>query len=110
MRANKKYRLNLTDQAKKIVDELTLEQKVSLMSGNTPNMFKLTPEQMAAMAEMPPEEMEKNHYNVTPYAAGGLEEYHIPPMLFADGPRGVVCGNGEATCFPVSMCRGASFL
>lgn len=109
MRANKEYRLKLTEQAKRIVEKLTLEQKVSLMSGNTPNMFKLTPDQIAAMGEMAPEELERNHYNVTPYAAGGLEEHSIPPMLFADGPRGVVCGNGEATCFPVSMCRGASF-
>ena len=31
------------------------------------------------------------------------------PMLFCDGPRGVVCGTGESTCFPVTMCRGASF-
>jgi beta-glucosidase len=30
-------------------------------------------------------------------------------MRFCDGPRGVVCGTGKSTCFPVSMLRGASF-
>ena len=32
MRATKKYRLSFTEEAKKIVDGLTLEQKVDLMS------------------------------------------------------------------------------
>lgn len=62
---------------------------------------------MAAMAEGM--QGDENHYNVTPYAAGGLEEHGVPPMLFADGPRGVVCGNWKSTCFPVSMARGATF-
>jgi len=46
-------------------------------------------------------------YNVTPYAAGGCKRLGIPPLLFTDGPRGVVMG--KSTCFPVSMLRGASF-
>lgn len=106
MRATKAYRLACTEEAKKIVDKLTLEQKVWLMSGNI-DITKMTPEQlgemMVAMAD------DKNHYNVTPYAAGGLDEYGVPPMLFVDGPRGVVCGNAQSTCFPVSMARGATF-
>ena len=34
MRATKEYRLSMTDEAQKLVDKLTLEQKVWLMSGN----------------------------------------------------------------------------
>ena len=30
-------------------------------------------------------------------------------MEFCDGPRGVVCGTGKSTCFPVTMLRGATF-
>lgn len=106
MRATKEYRLACTEEAQKIVDKLTLEQKVWLMSGNI-DMSKMTPDMIAKLTE----EMAKdeNHYNVTPYAAGGLDEYGVPPMLFADGPRGVVCGNWKSTCFPVSMARGATF-
>ena len=106
MRATKEYRLSMTNEAQKLVDKLTLEQKVWLMSGNI-DLTTTTAEALAALAEAM--ESEENHYNVTPYAAGGLEEYNLPPMLFADGPRGVVCGNWQTTCFPVSMARGATF-
>ncbi len=106
MRATKEYRLSMTNEAQKLVDKLTLEQKVWLMSGNI-DLTTTSAEALAALAEAM--ESEENHYNVTPYAAGGLEEYNLPPMLFADGPRGVVCGNWQTTCFPVSMARGATF-
>ena len=106
MRATKEYRLGLTEEAKKIVDDLTLEQKVWLMSGNI-DITKLSQEDLIAM--MGDMASDENHYNVVPYAAGGIEEKNIPPMLFADGPRGVVCGNNQTTCFPVSMARGATF-
>jgi beta-glucosidase len=99
MKCNKEYRLLYTERAKKIVDSLSLEEKVSLMSGNVTLEIML-------------EEMQTNpdaHYNHVPYGAGGLKEYQVPTMLFCDGPRGVVCGKGKSTCFPVSMLRGASF-
>ena len=86
MRATKEYRLAMTDEAQKLVDQMTLEQKVSLMGGNI-FITKMTPEMMAEMAEAM--SSDENHYNVTPYAAGGLEEFNLPPMLFADG-RGVL--------------------
>lgn len=90
MRATKEYRLKVTEEAQKIVDQLTLEQKVSLMSGSLLDLNKVTPEQIAAM--MGDMLSDDNHYNVVPYPAGGLEEHGVPPMLFVDGPRGVVCG------------------
>lgn len=106
MRADKKYRLSFTEEAKKLVEKMTLEQKVSLMSGNI-EITKMTEADQQKMMEAMADD--SNHYNVTPYAAGGLDEYKLPPMLFVDGPRGVVCGNWQTTCFPVSMARGATF-
>lgn len=106
MRATKAYRLAMTEQAKEIVSKMTLEQKVSLMSGNI-DITKMTREQMGQMMEAMADP--KNHYNVVPYEAGGIEEIGLPPMKFVDGPRGVVCGNDQTTCFPVSMARGATF-
>ena len=50
MRATKEYRLSFTEEAEKIVEKLTLEQKVSLMGGNI-DMQHMTPEIMAAMSE-----------------------------------------------------------
>ncbi|KNY29210.1 beta-glucosidase [Pseudobacteroides cellulosolvens] len=100
MKYDKAYRLGFSDKAKEIMEHLTLEEKVYLMSG-----------QMSLMQEMKnmEEDPDNKHYNYFPYPAGGNEAAGIPPMLFCDGPRGVVCGNGKTTCFPVSMLRGASF-
>lgn len=106
MRATKEYRLKMTEQAQEIVEKMSLQQKVWLMSGNI-DPSKMTKEFMAQMAEAMSND--ENHYNVTPYAAGGIDELNLPPMLFVDGPRGVVCGNWQTTCFPVSMARGATF-
>jgi beta-glucosidase len=100
MKCNKEYRLSYTERAKEIVDGLTLEEKVSLMGGNW-SLEKMMSEAMSQESN--------GHYNEVPYPAGGIEEKKIPPMLCADGPRGVVCGTGESTCFPVSMLRGATF-
>ena len=47
------------------------------------------------------------YYNGEAYAAGGCKRLGIPPVLFTDGPRGIVMRRG--TCFPVPMLRGASF-
>ncbi len=101
MERTKEYRLSFTEKAKKIVDSLTLEEKVSLMGGNM-----TIEEMMEFLGNM---NSDDGHYNYDPYAAGGLEDKGVPPMLFCDGPRGVVCGTGRSTCFPVSMARGASF-
>ena len=106
MRATKEYRLSFTDKAKELVGKMTLEQKVHLMSGNI-DMQHMSQEDLGKMMEMMQDD--SNHYNVTPYDAGGIEEFNLPPMKFVDGPRGVVCGNWQATCFPVSMARGATF-
>jgi beta-glucosidase len=46
-------------------------------------------------------------YHRRTFPAGRVERLGIPGFAFSDGPRGVVIG--PATCFPVSMARGASF-
>lgn len=97
MKCTKNYRLSYTDKAKEIVDKLSLEQKVHLMSGTV------------SLEEMLQDMNGGKHYNYIPYPAGGIEEVGLDPMLFCDGPRGVVCGTGKSTCFPVSMLRGATF-
>lgn len=100
MKYTKKYRLSYTKKAEELVHNLTLEEKVSLMGGNW-SLEKMMAESMPTNPN--------NHYNSVPYPAGGISEKGIPPLLFVDGPRGVVCGTGKSTCFPVSMLRGATF-
>lgn len=95
----KEYRLSYTNKAEEILNSLSLEEKISLMSG------AMTQEEVRGAIQ----KKVKLHYNEKPYRAGGIEEKGIPPLLFVDGTRGVVCGRGQSTCFPVSVMRGATF-
>lgn len=98
MQCTKNKRLSYTEKAVHLVEQMTLEEKVWLMSGNV-NLDEMMTQRM----------INKEHYNQHPYEAGGLDRLGIPPLLFCDGPRGVVCGVGKSTCFPAAMNRGATF-
>ncbi|MDE7132805.1 MAG: glycosyl hydrolase, partial [Lachnospiraceae bacterium] len=103
---NKKQRLLYDRKTEEILGQLSLEQKVGLMAGSLLDFTKATPQEIGALvAGLTKEE---SHYNIFPYAAGGLENHGIPSMRFCDGPRGVVCGGGESTCVPVTMASGAT--
>jgi beta-glucosidase len=78
-----------------MVGQLSLREKAHLMTGSS-SLLKLALDAYLF-----------KHYNRTAYSAGGLKRFGIPPVLFTDGPRGVVMDH--ATCFPVSMARGASW-
>ncbi len=80
-------------QAQSLLKQMSLKEKVWLLNGNwdiVTNVVK-----------------HKNPYNPTPIKTNGNKRLGIAPVAFTDGPRGVVMGH--ATCFPVSMARGASF-
>lgn len=78
-----------------IIPQLTLEEKIGIMSGQT--------SQEKFMHDL----FEIGHYNMKPYPTMAVERFGLPNMRFVDGPRGVVAG--FSTCFPVSMARGATF-
>jgi beta-glucosidase len=82
--------------AHRLLDEMTLQEKVLEMSGDssTWDLIKLIT-------------VEKGKYNDRPIDAGALKRLAIPPLGFADGPRGVVLNH--STCFPVAMARAASW-
>lgn len=88
---DKKYRLSFTEEAEKLVGEMSLREKVVLLAGHCKWY----------------QSMGIGSYNSVPYGAGGNERLGISQMYFCDGPRGCVSGN--STCFPVSMARGATF-
>ncbi len=86
---------NLTEVAEKLLSEMTLKEKMRLMQGH-------------AMGVTVKNTLTKGrYYNGEAYPAGGCKRLGIPPVLFTDGPRGIVMG--KCTCFPVSMLRGATF-
>lgn len=83
--------------AREAVGKMTIEEKVTMMTPVLKSMLKF-------VLEMAGSGMKYNHYA---YQAGGNERLNIPTMRFFDGPRGLV--SGQATCFPVSIARAASF-
>ncbi len=85
----------LNEVAEKLLSEMTLKEKLRTMQGHAmgvtiKNVFT-----------------KGRYYNGEAYPAGGCKRLGIPPVLFTDGPRGIVMG--KCTCFPVSMLRGAAF-
>jgi beta-glucosidase len=91
----KEERLQYDGKAREFVAQMTLEEKIYLMSGNL------------SMWKMGLDLLNGHGYNYVPYPAGGCERLGVPDLRFCDGPRGVV--SGTSTCFPVTMARGASF-
>ncbi len=83
--------------ARELVDQMTVEEKVQMMSPALKSNLKMALEIMS----------DGQRYNQRSYQAGGNERLNIPSMRFFDGPRGLVCG--EATCFPAAIARAASF-
>lgn len=95
----KAIRLAWTEQARKLLETMTLEEKVALMSGTETKQGV----RGALWSQT------RTHYNENPYQAGGAPDRDIPAVRFVDGTRGVVCGRGTYTCFPVTAMRGATF-
>ena len=75
-----------------IINALTLEEKVAMMSGS--GFYRI--------------HSDAKKWGAKPYPAGAANErLGIEGLKFSDGPRGVIVGH--STCFPCSMARGASF-
>jgi beta-glucosidase len=66
-----------------IIDKMTLGEKVGLMGGDI-SRFRLIWDLMVL-----------GHYNNVPYPAGGNKKLGVPPLLFCDGPRGLVPNTGN---------------
>ena len=85
---------DVDERAARLCAQLSLDEKIDLLSGDTPFWPGLI-------------EMVGEGYNLTPYVAGANERLGIDGIRFTDGPRGVTVGH--STCFPVAMARGATF-
>jgi beta-glucosidase len=79
--------------ARALLGQMTLDEKIAQMSGDTPLLPGLI--QMARA------------YNYEPFPAGENLRLGIPGIRFTDGPRGVALYH--STCFPVPMARGAAW-
>ncbi len=77
-----------------LVSQLTDEEKLWCLDGDAPTWAGLT-------------YMGRGGYHQAPFVAARVDRVGIPGIHFVDGPRGCVVGN--ATAFPVSMARGATW-
>jgi beta-glucosidase len=81
--------------ARSLVSTFTPDERLSCLDGDAPTWEGLT----FLGAE--------DGYHKAPFVAGEVERVGLPGIRFSDGPRGAVVGN--ATCFPVTMARGATW-
>ncbi len=80
--------------AAELVGAMTDEEKLWCLDGDAPFWAGLT-------------YLGHGGYHKSPFRAAHIDRIGFPGIAFADGPRGVVVG--QATCFPVSMARGATW-
>ncbi|MGB5681024.1 MAG: glycoside hydrolase family 3 C-terminal domain-containing protein [Polyangiales bacterium] len=78
---------DIESQVAELVSQMTLEEKVAQMAGNTPL---------------------RGAYGSELWNVPGVERLGVPPFKMSDGPRGVGVGEGR-TAFPVAMARAASW-
>jgi len=81
-------------EARALVVAMTLEEQLGCLDGDTDFWSGII-------------DMAAGGYHGHPWPAAVVDRLGIPGIRFADGPRG--CVIGPATCFPVSMARGATF-
>ena len=85
----------LYEVSEQLLREMTVKEKIRLLQGHA---MGVTVKNFITKGRF---------YNGEAYPAGGCKRLGIPPVLFTDGPRGIVMK--KCTCFPVSMLRGAAF-
>lgn len=85
---------DLETRALALLSQMTLAEKVANMSGSTPFWSGLA-------------DILNGAYNRHTWDAGRMERLGLDGIRFTDGPRGIVIG--QATTFPVSMARGATW-
>jgi beta-glucosidase len=82
------------DVARSFVAGLTPEERLWCLDGDAPTWAGLS-------------FLGHDGYHQAPFRAAEVERVGFPGIRFSDGPRGAVVDN--ATCFPVSMARGATW-
>ena len=82
------------ERARTIVATMTDEEKLWCLDGDAPFWAGLV-------------YLSEQGYHKSPFRAARVDRLGLPGFAFSDGPRGVVVD--QATCFPVSMARGATW-
>jgi beta-glucosidase len=86
--------LRAVDDARAVVAAMTPDEKLWCLDGDAPFWAGLV-------------YLSEQGYHKSPFRAARVDRLGLPGFAFSDGPRGVVVD--QATCFPVSMARGATW-
>ncbi len=81
-------------EAQRLVAAMTEDERLGCLDGDVPFWAGV-------------DHMARGGYHRAPYPSGRVPRLGVEGFTFADGPRGVVVD--RATCFPVSMARGATW-
>ncbi len=81
-------------EARRVVAAMTPDERLWCLDGDLPFWAGL-------------DDLGRGGYHKRPFPAAQVARLGVPGFAFSDGPRGVVIG--PATCFPVSMARGATW-
>ena len=85
---------SIEDVSRRFVTGMTPTERLWCLDGDTPTWAGLA-------------FLNTDGYHRSTFQAGQIDRLGFPGIRFSDGPRGAVVGN--ATCFPVSMARGATW-
>jgi beta-glucosidase len=85
---------SLDAEARKILGELTLEEKIGMLSGSAPFWSGFV-------------DLTGGGYCKHTWNAAELPRFGLPGLRFTDGPRGIILSG--ATTFPAAMARGAAW-
>ena len=104
----------IEEKAKEILEEMTLEEKLKQMVGmyTQAQAFKLLPANSDGMKLFEATYDDWMAIYQTINKGSDNKRLGIPPIIFSDGPRGVVgprMNIRKPTCFPVAIARAASF-
>jgi beta-glucosidase len=88
------HRAGAADGARAVVAAMTPDEKLWCLDGDAPFWAGLV-------------YLSEQGYHKSPFRAARVDRLGLPGFAFSDGPRGVVVD--QATCFPVSMARGATW-
>src|SRR3954451_11495413 len=81
-------------EAASLVAQLTPEERRWCLDGDVPFWAGIS-------------DISSGGYHRRPFPAARVDRVGLPGFAFSDGPRGAVIG--PATCFPVTMARGATW-
>lgn len=96
----------LEDEAKELLGQLTLQEKVRMLSGSQ-SFYKFVLGHADSRRDEGERKRRSDSRDESSASAAGVSRVGLKGLVYSDGPRGIT--KGSCTCFPVAMARAATF-